>query len=188
MARWEGDARGRLSQAALELYAERGFDNTTVADIAKRAGLTERTFFRYFSDKREVLFGGAHQLEDVMVRAVAAAPAPATALQSVAAGLHAAAELLESQRQFARQRQAIIKATPELHERELNKLSALSTALADALCRRGIESGLASFTGEIAVTVFKGAFARWVDNGNQEPFARLIDASLRQLTALSQEV
>jgi hypothetical protein len=61
MTRWEPNARGRLEQAALALYGERGFENTTVAEIAARAGLTERTFFRHFADKREVLFaGGAH--------------------------------------------------------------------------------------------------------------------------------
>src|SRR6266849_6408453 len=106
MARWEGDARGRLAKAAMELYAGGGFDNTTVAPIAERAGLTERTFFRYFADKREVLFGGAHELEDLMAEAVTRAPAAATPFEAVAAGLQVAAELLEERRDFARQRQA----------------------------------------------------------------------------------
>src|SRR6266436_5091052 len=89
MVRWEPDARGRLEQAAFALYAEHGFENTTVADIAQRAGLTERTFFRHFADKREVLFGGAAALQETLVSAVAAAPASAAPIDAVAAGLEA---------------------------------------------------------------------------------------------------
>ena len=74
MGRWEPNARGRLEQAAMELYLERGFDQTTVAEIAERAGLTERTFFRHFADKREVLFAGAGALQELLVSAVAGAP------------------------------------------------------------------------------------------------------------------
>src|SRR5579871_1187955 len=91
MARWQPDARGRLAQAAFELYGERGFDNTTVEEIAERAGLTKRTFFRYFADKREVLFWGAHELEQRFVEAVVAAPASAASLDAVTAGLDAIA-------------------------------------------------------------------------------------------------
>jgi len=87
MTRWQPDARGRLAQAALALYGERGFDNTTVADIAEQAGLTKRTFFRYFADKREVLFSGAQELEELFVTAVGAAPQSATPLEAVAQAL-----------------------------------------------------------------------------------------------------
>src|SRR6266404_4289964 len=89
MGRWQPNARGRLEQAALELYGERGFENTTVAEIADRAGLTERTFFRYFADKREVLFGGAGRLDELLVGAVAAAPGSAPPIEAMAAGLEA---------------------------------------------------------------------------------------------------
>src|SRR6185312_8615863 len=94
MSRWEPNARGRLEQAALDLYGERGFEQTTVAEIAERAGLTERTFFRYFADKREVLFGGSDEVRDALVEAVAAAPEPASPLAAVGAGLMAFAEVL----------------------------------------------------------------------------------------------
>src|SRR6202035_2298884 len=90
MGRWEPNARGRLEQAALELYLERGFEQTTVAEIAKRAGLTERTFFRHFADKREVLFSGAGALEELLVSAVAGAPESSAPMAAVAAGLEAA--------------------------------------------------------------------------------------------------
>src|SRR5690242_21635033 len=95
MARWEPNARGRLEQAAMELYAERGFDQTTVAEIAARAGLTERTFFRHFADKREVLFYGTEMLRDLLVRAVADVPATATAMDAVSVAFEAAGAVLQ---------------------------------------------------------------------------------------------
>src|SRR5215471_5757914 len=113
MVRWEPDARGRLAEAALALYSEHGFENTTVAEIAERAGLTERTFFRHYADKREVLFGGSNLLQDVLVSAVADAPESLTPIDAAAAGLEAAARLLDQRREFARRRQAIIAANSE---------------------------------------------------------------------------
>src|ERR1017187_6732066 len=95
MGRWEPDARGRLAQAAMELYVERGFEHTTVAEIARRAGLTERTFFRHFADKREVLFWGAGSLREFLVNGVADAPESAAPIDVVAAALEAAAALLQ---------------------------------------------------------------------------------------------
>ena len=139
MARWEPDSRGRLEQAALALYGERGFDNTTVAEIAERAGLTERTFFRHFADKREVLFGGAATFEELLVSTVAGAPDSAAPLDAVIAALEAAGTVLQRRRSTARQRHAVITANVELQERELIKLAALAAALADALRRRGVE-------------------------------------------------
>src|SRR3979490_381159 len=85
MTRWKPDAQGRLMSAAIELFDEQGYEATTVAEIAERAGLTERTFFRYFSDKREVLFSGSHELQRLWLEGVAAAPADATPLAVVAA-------------------------------------------------------------------------------------------------------
>src|ERR1700744_4404807 len=108
MSRWEPNSRGRLEQAAAELFVERGFDETTVADIAARAGLTERTFFRHFADKRAVLFSGQEVFTDAVVSAVAAAPGPPTPVDAVTAGLEAAADLLQGRADLAPQRQVII--------------------------------------------------------------------------------
>jgi AcrR family transcriptional regulator len=185
MARWQPDARGRLEQAALALYAENGFDSTTVAEIAERAGLTERTFFRHFADKREVLFGGAGMLQEQLVSSVANAPDAAAPIEAEAAGLQAAAALLQERRQFARQRQAIISASAELRERELIKLASLADALADTLRRRGVGDPAASLTAEIGIAVFRSAFERWIDDANKEDFPRLIHESLEQLKALA---
>src|ERR1700756_1778378 len=146
MGRWEPNARGRLEQAALELYTERGFDQTTVAEIAARAGLTERTFFRYFADKREVLFWGEGALHELFVHAVTGAPDSAAPLDAIAAGLGGAAGLFRDRRDQARQRRAVIAANKELQERELMKLASLAAGMADALRRRGVSEPTASLT------------------------------------------
>src|SRR4051812_7750951 len=104
MSRWEPNARGRLEQAALALYAERGYEQTTVAEIAKRAGLTERTFFRHFTDKREVLFWGSSALQELLVTTVTGVPASTVPIDAVAAALDAAAPVFEERREGARQR------------------------------------------------------------------------------------
>src|SRR5256714_10845538 len=158
MARWEPDSRGRLEQAALDLYGERGFENTTVAEIAARAGLTERTFFRYFADKRKVLCWGAGALQELLVSAVASAPDSASPIDAVAAALEAAGTLLQERREFARQRQSVIAANTELQERELIKLASLSAALAGTLRQRGVSDTAASLTAEAGIAVFKIAF------------------------------
>ncbi len=184
MARWEPDSRGRLEQAALALYSERGFEQTTVAEIAKRAGLTERTFYRHFVDKREVLFWGAGSLQELLVRTVADAPDSAAPIDAVAAALEAAAAALyRGRREHARQRQAVIAANTGLQERELIKLAALASAMADALRRRGVSDPAASLTAEAGIVVLKIAFERWVDERNQRDLSQLIRELLDELKA-----
>jgi AcrR family transcriptional regulator len=185
MVRWEPDSRGRLEQAALALYGERGFESTTVAEIAARAGLTERTFFRHFADKREVLFSGAGALQELLVDAVAAAPAPAAPIEAVAAGLEAAGVALEQRREFARQRQAVINANAELRERELIKLATLASALAEALRRRGVKDPTAMLSAEAGIAVFRVAFERWVSEDAKRDLPQLIRESLDELKAVA---
>ena len=185
MSRWEPDARGRLERAALELYRERGFEQTTVAEIAARAGLTERTFFRHFADKREVLFGGAGALQDLLVSTLAGAPESAAPIDAVTAAFEAAAVLLEDRRDYSGLRQAIIAANAELQERELVKLATLSAALAGTLRQRGVAEPAASLAAEAGVAIFKVAFARWVSGTNQRAFAQVIRDSLDELKALT---
>ncbi|GJF32108.1 TetR family transcriptional regulator [Kitasatospora sp. NE20-6] len=167
MGRWEPNARGRLERAALDLYVERGFERTSVAEIAERAGLTERTFFRHFADKREVLFGGSALLQEGMVDAATRAPGSATPMEAVAVALAAAAAVLQERGTHARRRQSVIDANTELQERELIKLASLATALADALRQRGVADAPASLAAEAGIAVFKIAFRRWVDQPEQ---------------------
>jgi AcrR family transcriptional regulator len=185
MGRWRPDARGRLEQAALTLYGERGFDNTTVAEIAGRAGLTKRTFFRYFADKREVLFWGSDALKGLFVTAVGTAPEAATPLAAVTAALDAVAAMFEERREFAVRRQRIIAANPELQERELIKLASLAAAVADALRGRGIGDPAAILTAEAGITAFRVAFERWVDQANRQDLQPLIRESLEHLRTIT---
>jgi AcrR family transcriptional regulator len=185
MGRWEPNARGRLMQAAFALYGERGFEQTTVAEIAERAGLTERTFFRHFADKREVLFAGADALRELLVSTVANAPASLAPIEAAAAGLEAAGALIQEGGELARERQAIIASSAELQERELIKLASLAGALAEALRRRGVEDPAAGLTAEAGIAVFKVAFERYVEETNQQDLPRLIRESLDELKAVT---
>lgn len=185
MARWEPDSRGRLAQAALALYEERGFESTTVAEIAERAGLTERTFFRHFSDKREVLFAGSAEFERSLADPVAAAPDGTPPLDAVAAGLRAVAAMLESRRDFSRQRQRVIDANRELQERELIKLASLTAALTETLRGRGVAEPTANLAAEAGLAAFRVAFERWGEEGNRETLPRLVEESLAGLKSVA---
>jgi AcrR family transcriptional regulator len=168
----------------MELYRERGFDNTTVEEIAGRAGLSERTFFRHFADKREVLFGGAGLLQEFLVSHTRDAPAELPPLEAIAVALmDAGTDIFEERREFARTRQAIIAANAELHERELIKLATLATALAGALRQRGVPDPVATLAAEAGIAAFKVAFERWVDDASGEPLAHHVRASVDALKA-----
>ena len=183
MPRWQPDASRRLALAALDLFAERGYEDTTVIEIAERAGLTKSTFFRHFADKREVLFSGSVALEDLMVAAVAGAPDSAAPIAAVGAALAAAGALLQERRDFARRRQAVIAANAALQERELIKLASLAAALAAALRERGVGEPAASLSAEAGVAVFKVAFGRWVSDSGQPELPRLMRESLAEMKA-----
>jgi AcrR family transcriptional regulator len=185
MGRWEPDARGRLERAAMELYGERGFEQTTVAEIAARAGLTERTFFRHFADKREVLFWGAGALQELFVSTAASAPESAAPIDAVALALQAAGAVLQERRDGARLRQAIIAANTELQERELIKLAKLASALAGALRERGVSAPAASLAAEAGVAVFKIAFERWVSDPGPRDLPQIMQESLNELRAIT---
>lgn len=187
MSRWQPDAQGRLARAALKLYGERGYDDTTVADIAERAGVTERTFFRYFADKREVLFDGSHILERAVVDAIAAAPASVPALEMVGSAMQRAGELLGERHDYARARAAVVAANASLQERELLKLASLAAASADALRAKGVPEQQAALAGEAGVTVFKLGFEAWIAGQTPGDLPGEISAALRGLLALADD-
>ena len=185
MVRWQPDARGRLEQAAMELYVERGFDETTVAAIADRAELTERTFFRHFTDKREVLFGGAGALQEVFVTTLLAAPAATAPIDAVAAAVGAAATAMGENRGMARQRQRVIEANATLQERELIKLATLGAAIAAALRTRGVADLAASLAAEAGIAVFRITFARWITGTDEHAFPDLVHEAFAELKAVT---
>jgi AcrR family transcriptional regulator len=159
----------------MELYTERGFDRTTVAEIAERAGLTKRTFFRHYTDKRDVLFAGASRLQELVVDGIAGAPAPLAPVGLVAAGLGAAAAVaFEDRHEGAKIRQAVIDATPELQERELVKLATLAGAAAEALTGRGVRGSTARLAAEAGVGAFKVAFERWIAGPSERAMAEVL--------------
>ena len=150
-----------LQEAALELYLERGYDKTTTADIAARAGVTERTFFRHFADKREVFFGGEAQLRDLLTSAVAAVPAGTRPLPTVRAAFHQAVPLIEANLPVTERRMPVIVATPALRERALAKSAALVAALTDALQARGVGEPLAALCAQVGMDTYSIAIRRW---------------------------
>ncbi|MGH3210033.1 MAG: TetR/AcrR family transcriptional regulator [Trebonia sp.] len=181
MGRWEPNARGRLAKAALTLYAEQGFEQTTAAEIAKSAGLTERTFFRHYADKREVLFYGSDELRDILLQAVADAPPAAGPMDAVSAALQVAGALIQETPEPATLRYAVVSANPELRERELVKFGEFAAAMAGALRERGVPALAASLAAETGIAVYRVTFARWIGDQAQPDLPELLRESLAEL-------
>ena len=177
------DVRARLQQTALELFRERGYDRTTAAEIATRVGVTERTFFRYFPDKRETLFGGEAALRLALTQAVADAPDGLGPLDMLFHAFRAVVPLLTANRSFAQPRQAVVASTPALHERELAKHEALADALAGALGARGVGERQALLAARTGMAAFTHATIAWL--GAPEPgLSERLDQVLGDLRAL----
>jgi AcrR family transcriptional regulator len=186
MARWQPNTSERLAVAALELFAERGYENTTVIDIAQRAGLTKSTFFRHFQDKREVLFGGGTMAE-LVAGAIAAAPATAGPLEAVAHALDAVGRqaFTPARREFAARRRAVIAANPELQEREALKGLGLIASMTGALSRRGVPDLTSCVAAELGALAWKIAYERWSDPSNRDDFGEVARRALGEVRAAS---
>jgi len=166
MPRSGEEVRQRLQEAALELYLEHGFDQTTTGAIAARAGVTERTFFRHFADKREVFFDGEAELRDLLTGAVAAAPPGTKPLPALRAAFQAAVPLVVRNRPVAEPRFRVIAVTPALRERSLAKREAIVGALAEALRARGVDDGIALLCAQVAMDAFTVASRRWWEDSS----------------------
>lgn len=189
MGRWQPDARDRLERAALELFAEQGFADTTVPQITARAGLTTRTFFRHFTDKREVLFAGEDDVPAQIARLMADAPASLTPMTLIVEGLQTfAATRFEGRREQLRLRRAVIQADESLRERELRKLSALGDALSAGFRDRGVDPLTSTLAAQLAVTVLSQSISRWLDTDSRRPLAELVLETLRALQAVTAEL
>lgn len=171
----------------MELFREQGYARTTVEDIAARAGLTERTFFRYFTDKREVLFSGAKELEGWIVERIERAPEDASPLEAVMIAVEAAATDLEEMREigFLRARHALVTKHADLHERELLKLASLTVAVRGALHARGVAEPAASIVAEVGVAAFKVGFERWLGEKKPRDLVGHIRAAVDALKAIA---
>lgn len=185
MARWEGNAQGRLERAALDLFTEQGYDRTTVAQIAQRANLTERSFYRWFADKREVLFGGGDQLEKAITDAIAAVPDGTGPLATLLIACRAAPEVMRP-REFLRERAAVIAANPPLQERELIKLASLAETITGALIARGFDAQTARLATEVGTAVLRLASARWVADESAD-YTQVLAGAAEELLAVTAE-
>jgi AcrR family transcriptional regulator len=185
MSRWKPDSEGRLIKAAIALFAEQGYDETTVAQISETAGLTKRTFFRYFADKREVLFNGSDELTQRWIEGIEATPADASPMAAVNAGLDLVADLFADRQPLARLRSQIILANPLLQERELIKLQSLADSISAALRKRGVSDNAATLAAQAGVTIFHVGFARWLKQDDAAAFRRLMDESLDELRSVT---
>ncbi len=189
MSRWEPNARDRLERAAIELFIEQGFAETTVPQITARAGLTTRTFFRHFTDKREVLFARDAELPALVARLAADAPASLSPMMLIAYALETvAATRLEGQRAYLRTRRAIIQADEGLRERELRKLSALSDAINQGFRDHGVDELAALLAAQLAVTVFSVTISRWLDQDGAQPLSALVHDTLRALRSVTADL
>jgi AcrR family transcriptional regulator len=186
MVRWEPGTRERLQAAALELFATRGFEQTTAAEIAQSVGLTERTFFRHFSDKREVLFYGQQQFMQAFADGVKSAPPDAAPLEAIACALREAASLFPDERRpHSRLRQTVIDQNPALRERELHKIAGVAVTVAEALHARGIGEPAATLAAQSGASVFGIAFAQWIRDGETRSLADITSAVLQELVNLA---
>ena len=175
MPRSGSEARRRLQQAALELFRERGFDRTTTAEIATRAGVNERTYFRHFADKREVLFDGEDDLRASLTQAVAEAPSGLPPFEVLLHAFRRTGRALDANRPFAEPRSEVIAATPALRERELTKHAALTDVVAEALRQRDVPDRLAGLAAQTGWATYRQAVRAWT----KDP-ARGLDAHLAQ--------
>ena len=182
MPRWEPHGVDRLQAAAFELFAEQGFERTTVAEIAQRAGLTQRTFFNHFADKREVLFGLGSEFQQEIVREIAACADTVPPLDTVVRALQAASDrVFEERRTAVARRHKIINANPELQERELRKRAALTDAIAAALQARGLDPETALLTAGAGMLVQQTALQRWTQPTEGRPLRELLSEAMRSL-------
>jgi AcrR family transcriptional regulator len=177
VARWDPGTADRLRKAALELYAEHGYDAVTVTQIAERAGITRRSYFRYFPDKREVLFAGAEQLPPAVGEAVLAAEGAESPLRTVLAALTDVGTPVTRLVDPSPERRAVIASSTELRERERTKQAAITTAIRDALERRGTAPELAKAAAQAATAIFGDAFDRWIDSAGAHDFPACVDAA-----------
>jgi len=183
MPRWDPRAEDRLRDAALELYLEHGYENVTVAQITERAGLTRRTFSRYFTDKRDVLFAGSEQLPVALADAVRHADDALPPFEALLAALVDTGELLAGRVPHAAQRRAVIKASPELQERERTKFAAVTDALADALQQRGAAESGARLLAHVGAAIFQTAFERWTNQPEHAAFSARVREATTELAA-----
>jgi AcrR family transcriptional regulator len=184
MPRWEHGSEDRLKKAAMELFEEQGFENTSVIQISERARVTTRTFFRHFLDKREVLFAGSDELRAVLVEKILQAPDVGEPLQVVTGVLSEFDWESLGSRNSQRQRQAVIAANPELLERDLIKNHSIAVGFMDALRQRGVDADIARLAAHVGVQLFITAYIHWLEAGAKADLAMMSESVMSLLASI----
>jgi AcrR family transcriptional regulator len=179
MARWQPDSRERLERAALDLFVEQGFGETTVPQITARAGLTTRTFFRHFTDKREVLFANEGDIPELAARMIAEAPAALSPMEVIQTGLETvAAELFAGDAEHYRKRRTVIESDDGLRERELHKLATLTDAIRTGFDERGVDALTSTLIAHATVTVFSVSIDQWLHRDDDVALSAILPRTL----------
>ena len=169
----------------MTLFAERGFTATTVPEIAEAAGLTTRTFFRHFADKREVLFANEIDVPALASRMIADAPAGLSPMQIIAGSLEAvAAAQFSGGVDYFLARKAIIQSDDGLREREMHMMSRLSEALREGFVARGVDGLTADLTAQMTLAVFGTSIGRWLRQGGDADLPELLHDTLARLRSV----
>jgi AcrR family transcriptional regulator len=184
MPRWEEGSEERLKRAAMELFEEQGFDGTSAVQIARRARVTSRTFFRYFPDKEEILFADAAALEAALLEEMRQVPDVAAPLVTVVRVLARFDWPSLGPREIQRRRDAMIRATPRLRERELIKQQQVADGFSDALRGRGVDPDTAELAARVGIDVFYTTYRRWLESSDGADLLALTDATLSRLAAI----
>jgi AcrR family transcriptional regulator len=183
MPRWEPSAEDRLREAALALFLERGYENVTVADITEHAGLTRRTFSRYFADKRDVLFAGSDRLPELISQAVGSADAALGPAEALLAGLSGTGAVLAKNVPRSTERRRVVAGSAELRERERTKFAAVTDSLTAVLKARGATDTAAQLLADVGIAVFRTAFARWTEEPDGADFPVYVHEAAAELTS-----
>jgi AcrR family transcriptional regulator len=182
MARWDAQAEERLRAAAIELFLELGYENVTVAQIANRAGLTRRTFSRYFTDKRDVLFAGSERLPALLAETLRRVDSELTPFEALLRALVDVGAVLDTEVALhAVQRREVIARSPELQERGRTKFADIANSLAAELAQRGCDPAIATLLADVGVAIFRTGFNRWVDNPDSDDLAACLREAGDQL-------
>jgi AcrR family transcriptional regulator len=188
MGRWEDGTRARLQAAAVALFERQGYGDTTTQEIAAAAGVTQRTFFRHFADKEEVLFGQDDELLSALLAGARGTDPSAAPAAVVRAGLLGLAGTLHPAREKLRLRAAVLRSDAALVGRDLAKQAGWTSALAGVLEERGVAADAARALAGTGAAAFRAAYEEWLADrrplGLAERFDRVLAQVVRDLSAL----
>jgi AcrR family transcriptional regulator len=184
MPRWEQGSAERMKQAAMELFEEQGFEATSAVQIAERARVTTRTFFRYFPDKDEILFADADVLNEALVQELLRTPDLTQPLQAVVRTLTGYDWEKLGSREVLRRRSLMITSNPRLLERDLIKQHQMADGFRQALCERGIDPDIADLAASTGSQIFRTAYRKWLESNDNTDLTAITETVLSLLATI----